>query len=144
MKKRFINNSFRILQKCENEVIIENSPFITSSRMEILYPILANLAVKGVKIYIITRNPLEHEGKYIFESEFEIQRFENSGIQVLLCEGNHHRKLSIIDRTILWEGSLNILSQINSREIMRRMSGENNALQMLKFLNYNRFLSVKS
>ncbi len=78
--------------------------------MKQLYPFFSKLMKKGIRIYIITRSPFEHESKYLFESEFEIQRFENTGIQVLLCDGNHHRKLAIIDREILWEGSLNILS----------------------------------
>jgi hypothetical protein len=48
-----------------------------------------------------TRNPLDHEGKYALEAEFEIQRFENAGTQVLICDGNHHRKLAILDREII-------------------------------------------
>ena len=130
--KKFISD----LQNCQTEVIIE-SPFITSKRMKVLFPIFVKLINRKVKIYIVTRNPLEHEGKYIFESELEIQRFENSGIQVLLCKGNHHRKLAIIDRQILWEGSLNILSQLNSSEIMRRINSYTITLDMIRFLTYS-------
>lgn len=132
--KQFISD----LQNCNEEVIIE-SPFITSKRMETMYPALVNLTIKGVKVFIITRNPLEHVGRYAQESELEIQRFEYSGIQVLLCDGNHHRKLAIIDRKILWEGSLNILSQTKSQEIMRRITGKDYALQLLKFLKFDQF-----
>jgi len=82
-ERTFYQKFIKDLQFCKKEVIIE-SPFITSSRMKILFPIFDNLAVKGVKIFIITRNPLEHVGKYALESEVEIQRFERSGIQVLL------------------------------------------------------------
>ena len=138
-EKTFYKQFISDLQKCKKEVIIE-SPFITSNRMKVMYPILANLTVNSIKVYIITRNPVEHKGKYALESELEIQRFENSGIQVLLCDGNHHRKLAFIDREILWEGSLNILSQTSSREIMRRLTGENYTIQMIKFLKYDRFL----
>ena len=133
--KKFIND----LKNCQEEVIIE-SPFITSSRMKVLFPILANLVVKGIKIYIITRNPLDHDAKYSLEAELEIQRFENSGIQVLLCHDKHHRKLAILDREILWEGSLNILSQIRSCEIMRRTPDEQYTLQMFTFIGFDRFL----
>ncbi len=133
--KKFLND----LENCQEEVIIE-SPFITSSRMKVLFPILASLVDKGVKIYIVTRNPIEHDAKYALEAEYEIQRFENSGIQVLVCDGNHHRKLAIIDRQILWEGSLNILSQIKSREIMKRTDAKEAAMQMFTFLRFDRFL----
>ena len=136
-EKTFYNQFISDLKNCTSEVIIE-SPFITSSRMKILFPFLANLATNGVKIYIITRNPMEHDGRYALESELEIQRFENSGIQVLLCDGNHHRKLAIIDRLILYEGSLNILSQTKSREIMRRIPEEQVVLQTFNFLGFDK------
>src|SRR3989344_7107065 len=89
-----------------------------------------NLLEKGVKIYIITRDPLEHSDGYEIQSEDAVRWCETLGIQVLLCTGNHHRKLAILDRKILYEGSLNILSQIHSREIMRRLEGGGFAIDM--------------
>ena len=74
------------------------------------------------------------------QSEDAIQRCETLGIQVLLCTGNHHRKLAILDRKIHWEGSLNILSQTWSREIMRSIEGQELALQTFNFLKLEKFL----
>ncbi len=133
--RQFIND----LANCQNEVIIE-SPFITSARMQMLYPVFEELIRKGVKVFVVTRDPREHSETYKEQSELEIQRFEQLGVQVLLCLGNHHRKLAILDRKILWEGSLNILSQIKSREIMRRIASKQTATEMFTFLNLARFL----
>jgi len=36
-----------------------------------------------------------------YQSEDAISLFERIGVQVLLCIGNHHRKLAILDRKIL-------------------------------------------
>lgn len=58
------------------------------------------------------------------------------GVGVLFT-GGHHRKLAIIDRNVLWEGSLNILSQNSSCEIMRRIDSRLIALQMLAFIKLN-------
>ena len=110
-EKTFYQAFLRDLGKCKSEVIIE-SPFITSERMKTLWPILNKLHNRGIKIFIITRDPKEHSEGYERQSESEIEALEAMGIQVLLCTGNHHRKLAILDRTVLWEGSLNILSQI--------------------------------
>jgi len=107
--------------------------------METFDRIFQNLINRGVKIYIITRDPLEHDKGYELQSEDAIQWCEEVGIQVLLCSGNHHRKLAIIDREILWEGSLNILSQHNSREIMRRIDSEKATIQIFEFLNFGKF-----
>ena len=75
-----------------------------------------------------------------YQSEEEIINFEIMGIQTFLCSGNHHRKLAIIDRDILWEGSLNILSQNKSREVMRRIKGQDFALEMFNFLRLDEYI----
>lgn len=135
----FYQSFMKDLASCNREVIIE-SPFITSARMQTLWPTLHALYDRGVKIFIITRDPHEHTEGYDEQSETEIQALEALGIQVFLCTGNHHRKLAILDRTILWEGSLNILSQIHSREIMRRLEGGGFAGDMYQFLHLGRYI----
>lgn len=137
-EKTFYQAFLEDLRHCHEEVIIE-SPFITSARMKTFDRIFQNLLKKGVKIYIITRDPSEHNGRYEVLSEDAIRWCEEIGIQVLLCRGNHHRKLAILDRKILWEGSLNILSQANSREIMRRINSEEITIQMFNFIQYSEF-----
>jgi len=133
--KAFLND----LLMCQNEAIIE-SPFISSKRMKLLMPILKVLMSRSVRIYVITKKPTEHTGNLAQQSELGIQQFENMGVQVFLCPGSHHRKLAILDRKTLWEGSLNILSQTRSREVMRRMEGEALALQMFNFLKLGRII----
>ncbi len=127
------------LLRAKHEVVIE-SPFITTERMNQLVPVFNKLVRRGVKTYIVTRDPREHLSPYKEQSEYEIQHFERIGVQVLICRGNHHRKLAIIDKKMLWEGSLNILSQNKSREIMRRIEGDGHAEKMFKFLKLERFI----
>lgn len=135
----FYQTFLKDLANCKNEVIIE-SPYITSERMRTFDRLFKKLLQKQVKIYIITRDPREHEEFMEPQSEEAISWCERLGIQVLLCEGNHHRKLAIIDREILWEGSLNILSQTYSREIMRRIESPELAMQIFNFLKLEKFL----
>jgi phosphatidylserine/phosphatidylglycerophosphate/cardiolipin synthase-like enzyme len=138
-EKTFYSAFIRDLECCRNEVIIE-SPYITSKRAEMLISIFHDLLAKGVKIYVMTRDPKEHEENMEYQSEQTISLFERMGVQVLLCIGNHHRKLAILDRKILYEGSLNILSQNKSREIMRRIENETVALEMFDFLRLYKFI----
>lgn len=88
----------------------------------------------------MTRDPKEHLEGMVYQSEETISCFEKMGIQVLLCLGNHHRKLAILDRKILYEGSLNILSQGYSRKIMRRIENNEIALEMFNFLKLYKFI----
>lgn len=57
---------------------------------------------------------------------------QNVGIEVLITVG-HHRRLAIIDKGILWEGSLNILSQNDSCELMRRINSDKAVKEILQF-----------
>ena len=121
------------------EIIIE-SPFISTVRMKQLRPIFKKLISRGVKVYVFTRDPKEHSEEYEIQSETEIHFFEVIGVQVFICVGNHHRKLAILDRKILWEGSLNILSQVHSREIMRRIDSQKISQQTFNFLHFSRWI----
>lgn len=138
-EKTFFSKFLTDLENSQNEVIIE-SPFITIARMKTFWPVFLRLVGRGVKIYIVTRDPREHTDGYEDQSEVEIQEFEAIGIQVLLCTGNHHRKLAIIDRNILWEGSLNILSQAKSREYMRRLEDGGFAVDLFNFIGYEKYM----
>lgn len=133
-EKSFYQVFLKDLESCQKEVVIE-SPFITASRMEVLYPIFDKLLTKEVKIHIITRDPIDQDDEYMRnQATNEILYCQEIGINVILMKGFHHRKLAIIDQKILWEGSLNILSQTKSLEIMRRIESKDLALQMIKFI----------
>jgi phosphatidylserine/phosphatidylglycerophosphate/cardiolipin synthase-like enzyme len=124
----------RDLRRCQHEAIIE-SPFITQRRLSSLLPTLQKLKARRVKIIVNTRDPLSNDDEYMREDAGRaISTLQHLGVQVLFT-GNHHRKLAIIDRDVLWEGSLNILSQNDSCEIMRRIESPQLAWQMTRFIS---------
>jgi phosphatidylserine/phosphatidylglycerophosphate/cardiolipin synthase-like enzyme len=126
------------VKSAQRSVLIE-SPFITTRRMNALLPIFRTLRQRGVQIVINTRNPEEHDEEYTYQARLAIYKMQELGITVLYTV-KHHRKLAIIDKEILWEGSLNILSQNDSCEIMRRTESEGLARQMIEFVNVERYL----
>jgi phosphatidylserine/phosphatidylglycerophosphate/cardiolipin synthase-like enzyme len=139
-EKSFYSAFLKDLECCQSEIIIE-SPYITASRMEVLHPVFEKLLENGIKIHIITRDPIEHEDEYMRnQSTNEILRCTELGMNIIMLNGFHHRKLAMIDRNILWEGSLNILSQTRSLEIMRRMENKELTEQMLRFLSISDYL----
>ncbi len=129
----------RDLLSAQNEVIIE-SPFITVKRINALLPILTKLRNRGVSVTINTRDPNEHDLVYEDQALESIAMLQSIDIKVLYTV-KHHRKLVIIDRAIAWNGSLNILSQNDSCEIMWRVESSDLANRLLGFINvkgYNR------
>jgi phosphatidylserine/phosphatidylglycerophosphate/cardiolipin synthase-like enzyme len=126
------------LRSAEKSVIIE-SPFITTKRMNVLLPTLRELKRRGVRVIVNTRNPEEHEYNYAAQAVQGIAALQDTGVTVLYTV-RHHRKLAIIDDKILWEGSLNILSQNDSCEIMRRSESWHLVQQMIDFTGLTEFM----
>lgn len=137
-EKSFYYRFSRDLLKAKHEVIID-SPYITIPRLRSLKSTFELLIERGVEIFIFTKPPEEQDEVMYKQSEAGIRYFETLGVQVLLCVG-HHRKLAMIDRKLLWEGSLNILSQTQSREIMRRIESKTLTEEMFDFLKLGRFI----
>jgi len=131
----FDNTSFyesfrKDLSKAYELVVIE-SPFITTRRVENLMPIIRRLRKRDVRVIINTRPPEEHDEAYAFQAENAISSMQSIGVKVLYTI-RHHRKVAIVD-DILWEGSLNILSHSDSCEIMRRTVSSVLTNEMMRF-----------
>lgn len=128
----------RDLVCCQNEAIIE-SPFLTTRRIQMLLPMLRKMVNRGVQVTINTKHPQEQEDHMCAEAKACIVLLQNIGAEVLFT-GGHHRKLAVFDRAVLWEGSLNILSQNDSCEVMRRIESADLAEQMLRFTKLSDYL----
>jgi len=102
--------------------------------MEKFYPAFQKMLDRRTKVLIITRDPSDLDPKVRDVATNEIMQMADMGIDITLLKGNHHRKLAIIDKKITWEGSLNILSQNNSMEIMRRIEDKKIVEDLMKFL----------
>lgn len=136
------NNFFKALEldlKHATKSVLIESPFITERRMSRLLPILERLVERGVKIIVNTKPLHEHDLSFVEQAEDAIHQMQDLGVIVLMTVG-HHRKIAIIDERILWEGSLNILSQNDSCEFMRRINSIELADQMMKFLKLGHYL----
>ncbi len=137
-ERSFYRAFMRDLNSCMSEALIE-SPFITSNRVASLLPIFKKMRSRQVNIVVNTRHPAEHQSPYDAQAWRAIQEMQELGIQVLFT-GGHHRKLLILNRRVLWEGSLNVLSQNASCEVMRRIDSEVLAHQMIRFIGLYEYL----
>lgn len=128
----------RSLVLSQKEILIE-SPFVTRKRVLFLLPQLRSAVNRGVNVIVNTRDPREHEEHMKREAEEAVRLLQNLGVTILFT-GKLHRKLAIIDRRVVWDGSLNILSQQNSCEVMRKTVSSSYAQQLLTFTSMERFL----
>jgi len=135
----FYPEFLRDLGKSGAEVIIE-SPFITSKRLAGILPALRVAKSKRIRVVVNTRDPLEHSDMMRSDALKAISQLQHLGVQVIFTKG-HHRKVAVIDRKVLYEGSLNILSQNNSREFMRRIESSAAAWQIIRFVRLDDLIS---
>lgn len=120
----------RDVKRAQKEVVIE-SPFITVRRAKEFSELIKKTQIQCT---VFTRNPNHHSGTLVSESWDGIRLLRKAGIKVIVCDDMRHRKIAIIDHHILWEGSLNMLSQNGSKEIMRRSDSTELCKQMRTFI----------
>lgn len=94
---------------------------------------LKQLKTAGVKVVVNAKDPEELDGYMRLESRKALSTLMHIDVQIIYSK-NHHRKIAILDRNITWEGSLNILSQNNNSEIMRRTMSASHAWQLVRFI----------
>ncbi len=139
-EKTFYKAFVEDMLNAKKEIIIY-SPFVTKFRSEFFSDTLKKLRKRNICIFIFTR-PME-EQEYLMQSEIKcaLKDYEELGVCIICLPGFIHQKVAIIDREILWEGSLNILSQRESKEIMRRITDEDCSKQIMSYLGLNKPLA---
>jgi phosphatidylserine/phosphatidylglycerophosphate/cardiolipin synthase-like enzyme len=139
-EKTFYKAFVEDMLNAKKEIVIY-SPFVTNFRSDFFSNTLKKLRKRNICVFIFTR-PLE-EQEYFARTEIKcaLRDYEELGVCITYLPGYIHAKVAIIDREILWEGSLNILSQRESKEIMRRIVDEDCTKQIMSYLGLNKPLA---
>lgn len=119
------------IRSAERQVVIA-SPFITLRRIDILLPVITEAIARNVKVDILTRVLDDHDNNIAPKVGECIQKLKGCGVCVVLRPDNFHEKFAIIDGSVSYIGSLNILSQRRSTELMLRRLGENSCKALAK------------
>ncbi len=139
-EKTFYQAFSRDLLAAEKEVVIY-SPFISKYRSEYFRRVFEQLKHRNIAVFIFTRSIEDHELLMRSEIKAALRDYEELGACIIPLPGLIHAKTAIIDRKILWDGSLNILSQRQSREMMRRTEDEDMTKQVMEHLELNKKLA---
>lgn len=131
-ERSFYDAFAKDINRAKSSVIIE-SPYLTERRVLQFCQLFKRMNKQRVKIRINTRNPRYHDKTLKIQAWKAMAILREHNVKVCTYNDMRHRKLAIIDGTVLWEGSLNILSQNNSKELMRRTISEDLCNQVLHF-----------
>ena len=138
-ERTFYQEFTKDIKQAKQSIIIE-SPFLTERRAAQFCKQFKKLRKKGVRIRVNTRLPYHHDTKLLQVQGWKAAKLlKANGVKVCFYKDMRHRKLAVVDGHTLWEGSLNILSQGYSKEIMRRTVSESLSKQMLSFTGADRW-----
>lgn len=107
------------LQQAKQEIVIV-SPYVTQRRVRWLEPVFAALTDRGISVTIITRPPSSFQGHSAIAAEAAICELKRNKVSVILRKGIH-QKHAVIDASIVWYGSINLLSFGTSQESIMRL-----------------------
>lgn len=122
--------------KAKKQIVIF-SPFITENRVSTLLLSIDNVISRGVEVYVITKTFGETSGTNPHSKRSCEGVLISHGVHIIHRKGMHE-KIVFIDDSILWRGSLNVLSfsgatgEIMERSVCSESSGEENIIRYYK------------
>jgi ribosomal protein L37AE/L43A len=116
-----------------NESVVIFSPFVTMNGTGRLMDILGLKCSQGIGVRLVSR-PCGDQGGVLEDGLEELfDAIAGAGV-VVDFRASMHEKFAIIDRTILWYGSLNIFSHRNTTETMFRIVSPSLCEQIMQFV----------
>ncbi|MFZ2419180.1 MAG: DEAD/DEAH box helicase family protein [Smithellaceae bacterium] len=112
------------------EIVIV-SPFATKRRIQQASPLIAAALHKQIKVVVVTRPVTDYKDDKTLREMFAAM--ESTGLQMVF-RSNIHQKFAIIDQSIVWYGSVNLLGYGRSEETMMRLESANIAGELMKSL----------
>ena len=122
----------RFLQDIANakDSVVIVSPFVTVRRVKWIEGALAQCVQKRVKVSVVTRDPTTLPAKSRGAAQTAIQTLRAQRVGVICREGIH-QKYAVVDGSVVWYGSINLLSFGASQESVMRLVSSSIARALL-------------
>lgn len=129
-ERNFWARFFQDIKSCQQRLIIL-SPFLSVRRSGTFMDYFRAMKGRGIDIRVHTRPRNQQTGEMANQADIVIDQLRSIGVNVVE-RGKMHQKVAIIDDTIAWEGSLNILSHKDTEEQMRRFEGPSTVEEIIR------------
>ncbi|MET8974376.1 AAA domain-containing protein [Streptomyces sp. NPDC004539] len=111
---------------------------LTQARVRRWESLFAERVAAGVEVVIHTRSPEEQqEGKAEERQRALVEHLRSLGCTVVFRE-RMHEKVFIVDGTVLWHGSLNLLAGMGPTDLMMRLEDAESCAQAQKVMDQAR------
>ncbi len=109
--------------------IIITSPYVKQRQINNMMVILKPLLQKGVEVFILTRPLNEYKEAEFEKAEKSLTAMRDAGIKIIYQEGMHQR-LTVIDNSIVWYGSISFLGYSNKDANVMRINNRDLAVEI--------------
>ncbi len=118
-----------------NKEIIISSPGINSKKVDNFCKIVAEKQKDGIQICVLTLSPEIYPEKIKDITTNLINKLEEKGISVI-CKDSLHEHFAVIDKEIVWYGSMNFLSREKEEDNIMRVVNKEIAEELM-LITYN-------
>lgn len=112
--------------------IVISSPSFSFKKINWLCVESEHLQLGGVSIVVLTLAPEDYPEDGRDQHSAHIQRMESSGIMVMKLN-KYRERFAVIDRALVWYGSMNLLSNEKDDDSLMRISNPAVAEELLEF-----------
>lgn len=107
------------------------SPFVTKRRSLQMLPNLTVAIGNKVKVTVITRPAEDFKDRDTIVLQNTLDMLKETGIKIV-CKSKIHQKFAVIDQSVVWYGSINLMSFGSAEESVMRLESPNIANQLTK------------
>jgi len=149
-QKDFYDAFVKDLKEAKSRIVIF-SPFVSKKRVTGLLSAFEEILRNNVPIYVVTRSP-EHCGDYRNETVESLRDLARIGVTVIPASKEldadekfqkFHYKVAVIDNSVVYYGSLNILSQFDSSESMMAFRSKKTVAQLTRVFHISEIIKGK-
>ena len=114
--------------------IVISSPFLGSKSTNWLIDQVDNLQMHGVRIYVISLSPDHYPGDGREHHMALLQSLRGSGVQIL-THPRCYERFAVIDQSIVWYGSMNLLSNAREDDNLMRITSPSIAQELFELVS---------
>ena len=127
--KSFYHGFCNDLQNAQSEILIV-SPFMRKSRVTSLMKILDPIIERSIRVTVVTRPPEDFKEKDRDTVNECADKLQENGV-IVSYKSDFHQKFTVIDQSVVWYGSVNLLSFGTHEESIMRFENTDIAGQLM-------------
>jgi phosphatidylserine/phosphatidylglycerophosphate/cardiolipin synthase-like enzyme len=132
-KDNFLSVFNQDIVATQKEIVIV-SPFVRKHRVSRMIQNLKVATARNLSVIVVTRPKEDFPDKDHAALLRTLDLLTMSGVKVVF-QANIHQKFAVMDRKIVWYGSINLLSYGSAQESIMRIAGPNIANALLKSID---------